>query len=310
MRHIIRIILFTLAIVAMPNNSWSQNKSAANSKYEQGVALAKEGQKGAAEKCFEASMKLDGSKANKERCRNAIKNLYAAPVPTQPVSQGSGSQSVRYGSDSPEQVQPPITTLSLPEERVRFDGNGGTYRLNVAVTPVGSYWDVSVRSENMQMWCSAAKSDDGQAINIVCKHAIQTIPRMAKFLVAAGDTKKEIFITQNGKPVTLSCKKEKQLQQTFNKNGGKSTINILCNSDTIYNNGGQQCNWRINTMPTWCKGMCLRTSVTAYATTKAKIPTADLVIEVEPNTTGASRSGVVVIESQRQTLEVTISQKK
>lgn len=280
------VVLLLLLGICNPQTTYAQNKRAAEEKYKSGVLMAQKGKCNEARKLFEASMKLDASKENKSKCNKAMKKL----CPPSPA---------KNTDTQDEKIQAP--SLWMASERVHFKSNGGKEDISVMASPPNMEWTIQENGDSHNEWCKVNKSSTS-TITIECSQTDQTTYRLSRYFVVIGDIRKELFVTQEGKPVTLCLANEKDSRVKVRKKGGQQTVRILCNSDTLYNVGDNQTSsWKVVTMPLWCKQ-----KVHAGLNTGEEL----LVFDVEPNTSGSLRADMIVIESQDRQLEITVEQRK
>lgn len=303
-------------------------QSSGDKLYNQGLALQKTMTVAAQNQAiakFQSAKKLYDSAAKKSQCdqaisvsRNIISSLGKGGSGGGGTKPSSGGGSTKNNNESSK----PKATLSLSNSNFNFDKNSAT--VDVTVTTNQSDWKVTdVDNSDGSSFVSVKKTGD-HTFSITVPYNSGTTSRSQYVQVTAGDAKERISVVQLGREIVLKANKT-MIQAK--KKGGNNKLTIECNYAERYAENNEQ-NWHVVSAPDWVtisaaekkeagwkklgKGLLEATGVDQLISSGDE-PVGDLVksemqINVDPNETGASRKGEVVIESGFKQFKISVTQ--
>lgn len=242
-----RILTIVCAVILSASVAFAQ--SSGDKLYNQGLALQKtmtvSAQNQAISK-FSSAKKLYDSAAKKAQCDQAIsvsKNIISSLK-----SGGSGGKSIGGPSKNTTQDNKKTQSspnLTLSNEGFNIDLNSKT--LSVTVNTNQDSWTVApVSCVDGSSFVTVNKLGN-TGFEIVVPQNTSTETRTQKVQVVAGELKREVSVTQTGRPVTIDANK-KILK--FKEKGGDQKVEISCNSEHIYEKNSNE-NWYVESMPSW-----------------------------------------------------------
>ena len=230
MKRLIKLLtVIVLMSLTTPVAVFAQSASAS---YDKGMELMKSGDYKGAIASFQASMTINKSEANKKKCNQQIakcqKLLKRPTAVNTPVPAEKEKQ------------------LSVSKQRIAFPPNPmEDLSIEILTEPFSNDWMATVEGE--ADWLELSKSMDGKFLIFKCKPTDKTVRREAIVNVTYGKQKENVTVAQWGKDMVF---KVEPLETSFKKKGGKQMVNIICNSDTVYEYGK---NWKVKYVPNWIK---------------------------------------------------------
>ena len=278
-KNIFSMLAVVFLLTFVPVSSFAQS---ADQKYKEGLTLMKKQDYHGAIKSFKASMNINKSAANKKRCNKEINKCNYE------IAKGKDPKK-RELTDNPV-VQKKKLTLSAYTLTVPANPQS-EFSVKVETLPESKDW--TAIAEKSVSWVELSKSKDAKALDIKVLPAEKTIARRASIAVSYGQETRRINVIQNGQDVEIV---PSTVFTKFKKKGGQTTINIACNSDTLYTSSF---NWYIDKAPDWCNAENSKTNLVLNV-----VP-----IDKKDPLYKKGRTGDIVIRSQDKECLIRVDQK-
>ena len=242
MNRILRIIITALLMVVAVSVS---AQSTGDRLFNEGLKLQ---QQGSSVSLKEAVKKFTAAKAvytiaekkkkcdnQISKCRRMLKAITESPIPQKEEEIVTVQQ--------PEQ---PFITLGT--DMVHFGSESDFRTVSVKSNRTKLHVIKNFEKYDTEDFVKMSQTKDEEGLLLEVGENPKTTMRQQLFYVyvdSKGDIGKMLGVFQKGKPVIMGCSKG---TLGYKLKGGKETIKLFCNSDTIYNTGN---NWRLAYYPDW-----------------------------------------------------------
>ncbi|MCM1369422.1 MAG: hypothetical protein NC204_03520 [Candidatus Amulumruptor caecigallinarius] len=199
---------------------------------------------------FSKARTIYDSKANKSKCDREIKKCNAN---IKAINGGPSKSHKSTSKSSPGKTKQYGEVVSVkPVKREQLDVDPEMLNLdmhsrNVSVNVDTNFddWSVNaVTASDGTSFISVVKTTP-TVFNVSVQPNFSTLTRTQKIDVNGGHLQREVVVTQRGRQEALYAKKN---YVEIKKDGGSAKIEVMCNSDTIYDNGF---NWFVESKPEW-----------------------------------------------------------
>lgn len=278
MKILLTKLLMILGLLCLaPPATYAQS---ASDSYKKGVTLMNKGDYQGAIASFKASMAINKSADNVKKCKAQINKCNRL------AKQKSGGDSGSKQASGELEVSASTLNYNAETETMKLVG--------ISTKPESNDWLATVPPD-ADNWVKLAKSMDGKDLQVTCYPSNSTILRKAIINVTYLQMSRQIEVVQKG--IKLQLYAETPFVTINKRKGGVKQVNIICNSDTIYDN---KINWTITKSPEWCE---------IQVPSKGEIVIkADKLTKESPDYKNG-RTGDIVLQSQDEEFVIRVDQK-